>query len=86
MLHVASIVNILSCGRITKALIRLCGVDMEISHSIFLVFFKKIGTAYEILLLLHMHGQLSSGSSGLGFGLGLHLRPYFAYASSKGSG
>ena len=33
-----------------------------------------------------MHAQLSSGDIHINLGLGLHLRPYFAYAGREDSG
>ena len=36
--------------------------------------------------LINFRPDLSSGAKGPIFGMSLHLQPYFAYASSKGSG
>ena len=35
---------------------------------------------------LNAHAEVSSSARCLNFGLGLHLYPYFMYASSEGSG
>ena len=41
---------------------------------------------YAQMTLLNAHDAVSSKVRGLNFGLSLHKHPYFAYASSKGSG
>ena len=63
-------------NKIESESIHICGSWSDFGTSI----------AYALNYTLSAHADISSGYAILNYGFGLHLHPYFVYASSDGSG